>query len=310
MKPHRSRVTVPAVGGWEAREKTLPAPTGGSRVAPWLTGDCEKRYEGRDARKPWDYPVTAVIPHLETPDLLPAVIGLLRAQTAAPYILVIDTGSGAETCRYLETEIRAADVEVHYVRGHGYRHPSEPVALAQDLAMVRCLTPHLYCTHADVFLRRREFVAELLALCTPERPVVGYEMSPRDGSDGKVGWLTDDARGMAGHTATMLHVPTLRRLGITWTMERAYTEFGVGRSRPGWPDTEATLGYGLRQAGLEPLLIGHETNHERYDDDNLTHCRSYPCSQLYGQPYHQEARRWIEAALAEAAERLQGWGAG
>jgi len=69
------------------------------------------------------------------------------------------------------------------------------------------------------------------------------------------------------------------------------------------------FGYCLRAAGIEPLLIGKETNFERYDDANLTHCRSYSGSKLHAGEYHEGARAWVVAALDEARARLREWGA-
>src|SRR5439155_11220887 len=98
-----------------------------------------------------DYRITAVIPHLETPEPLRACVELLRLQTERPYILVIDTGSSESVKAGLEA-MRAEDLEVHTVSAHGYLHSSEAVGVAQDLAFALCRSEYLFCTHSDCFL--------------------------------------------------------------------------------------------------------------------------------------------------------------
>ena len=80
-----------------------------SLVAPFGTRDCRQPWQGRCFKKPWDYRITAAIPHLDTIEPLRTVIDLLRRQTIRPYILVIDTGSDDTTCHQLE-HLRAEDV--------------------------------------------------------------------------------------------------------------------------------------------------------------------------------------------------------
>jgi hypothetical protein len=271
-------------------------------VAPAGTRDARLAWEGRAAQKPWHYAVTAVVPHLDTLEPLTACLDLLRLQTERPYLLVIDTGSPPALLPKVEA-LRAEDCEAHYVRAHGYLHSSEPVSVAQDLAFALCRSEYLYCTHADVFLNRRDYLARLLSLCSADCPAVGYEMSPRS-------WATQDWRGMVSHTATMLHMPTMRRLGVTWNMRVAYELAGwVGRAANGWPDTETGMNLILRRAGVRPLLLGPEHNYALYRDENLTHVRSYPGTRVYSpqDPYHARAARWMETALAEARARAREW---
>lgn len=273
-------------------------------IAPFMTGTdgsnvIPDRWKGRNQIKPWQRKVTATFAHLETPELVPHVVGLLRLQTARPHIIVVDTGSTKATCDKLE-ENRAEDVEIHYIRSHGYRNSSAPVAVACDLAQALMLTEYTFWTHCDVFLRKRTYIEERIAQCSPKTPVVGYEMSPRD-------WLTDQWRGMVSHTASVSHVPTFNRLGITWSFERAHTQFGIARSGMSWPDTETGMNLQLRALGIPPVLIGKETNYERHVDDNLDHCRSFPGSLLYSDTHYRKARKWIDQAIVEAQERIREW---
>jgi hypothetical protein len=254
-----------------------------------------------DRRKPWDYQVTLAVPHRETPETLPVLLELYRLQTVRPYVLIIDAGSPWRVARELE-KLRGPGVEVHYVRAHAYRHPSAAVTTALDLAHALCRTPYLLHTHTDVFPRRRDLVEWLLTLCRADQPVVGYEMSPRPGVQG---W-----RNVVSHTCTLLHMPTIRRIGATWSFER-YWEATAGRVRqaPGYPDTEQPFDRCLRRAGVFPYLIGHDANRERYADENIDHVRSLTGLRrnFRGTPVHLAAERCLASALREARERIAAW---
>src|SRR5436305_1756575 len=78
-------------------------------------------------RPPWDYQVTLAVPHLDTPETLPALLDLWALQTVRPYVLLIDTGSPRPVRRGLE---RLRGIEVHLLRPHGFRHPSAAVGVA------------------------------------------------------------------------------------------------------------------------------------------------------------------------------------
>lgn len=288
---------------------------GGARrevVAPWLTGSddprqrmTERRWEGVVEPKPWQRRVTATLAHLETPELVPVVVDLLRLQTEDPHVIVIDTGSSEATCRELEA-MRTPEVEIHYIRSHAYRHPSGPVSAACDLAMSLTTSPYLFMTHVDCFLRRRDFLERLADDCSPTNPVIGYRMSDRSFLG------TRDWKWMVSHTATMLHMPTIRSAGAVWAIEAAHDAYGQPRSpKPGgWPDTETAFNLALRRAEITPSFIGDETNYERHLDAEVDHCRSYPGSKLYSDPYHRKAAAWIEVALGEARARADAWRAG
>jgi hypothetical protein len=269
-------------------------------VAPLSCCERERPWEGAAARKPWDHQVTAAIPHLETPETLPVLLELLALQTVRPYVLLIDTGSSAATVRRLEA-LRRPDVEVHYLRGHGYRHSSAPVTTAMDVAFALCRTAHLFATHSDVFPRRRDLLEWLLGLCRDDQPVVGYEMSPRPETQG---W-----RNVVSHTCTMLHMPTMRRIGATWSFERYWESGEAPPQQHGFPDTEQPLNRCLRRAGIYPHLIGHDANHARYVDRNIDHVRSLSGLNLYDADGEAHRRcRWnLDRALEEARARLNAW---
>jgi hypothetical protein len=278
-------------------------PSSFDHVAPLGTSDVTPSYYGRARVKPWDYALTAAIPHLGTIEPLKMAIELLRAQTARPFIMVVDTGSEPSECAQLE-RLRAEDIEIHYVRAHAYRSPSEPVTVALDLVHTLCRTEHVFHTHADCFLRRQDFLESVMRVTNCNTPVVGYRLSPRD-------WATDEWKWMVGHTATMCYLPTLHRIGATWSFQRIKHQWGYPwQITGGWPDTETGFNHCLRAAGIVPVFIGHDRNHERQVDDNIDHCRSYPCSKVYDDGYHSNARGWMEAALREGRARLVEWRTG
>jgi len=251
-------------------------------------------------RRPWDYAVAAALPHYETPETLPVLLDLLRLQTVPPYVLLIDTGSCGQTVRELE-RLRAEDCEVHYLRARAYRHPSASVTTALDLAMALCRSEYLFLTHTDVFPARRDLLEWLLALCRPDQPVVGYEMSPRPGTNG---W-----RNVVSHTCTMLHMPTLRRAGVSWSFER-YWESGAAEPQgEGYPDTEQPFDRCIREAGIFPYLIGHDTNRERLTDANIDHARSWTGLKRHFHGTTEAARGYAQLhwALTAAKERAARW---
>lgn len=286
-------VTTRACGVATASSPTLPLPLPSLGIAPLDGG-----HLGTRERKPWETRITAAIPHLETIEPLKVCLDVLRWQTARPFIMVIDTGSTPQTRDQLE-QLRADDVEIHYLQAHAWRHASEPVAAALDVAQALCRTEFLFHTHADCFLRRRDFLAEMIARCNSKEPVIGYRMSPRD-------WATTEWRWMVGHTATVLHMPTIHTIGATWSMQRMHEQFGypwTGKCG-GWPDTETGFNCVLREHHVAPVFIGHDRNYERQVDSNIDHVRSYAGSKLYSAKYHAEASKWMKTAIAEAKARI------
>lgn len=271
-----------------------------SLVAPLGTADVDK-VTGRIKKKPWEYAVTAAIPHLDTLEALQACIAVLRAQTERPYIMVIDTGSPCCVREQLE-KMRAEDLEIHYISAHAWRHSSEPVTAALDLAQTLCRSKLLFHTHADCFLRRPDFIASLARVCNANTPVIGYRMSPRD-------WVTKEWQWMVGHTATMLYMPSIHRVGATWCYQRIHYGYGYPwRLDSGWPDTETAFNHALRDGGILPVFIGYDRNGERQIDDNIDHVRSYPGTKIYGASGRKkETQGWMESAIRDAMGRAKLW---
>lgn len=257
------------------------------------------RHYGEEDVNAWEKKVTVAVPHLNTIEPLKILVELMRLQTVKPYIMVVDTGSSPEVCDQLEL-MRAADLEIHYIRGHSYRHRSEPIAAAMDLAQSLCRTDYLFHTHADCFPRRRDLLEYLSNSCNTGFPVVGYRMSPRD-------WIKGSAwKDCVGHVACMLYMPQIHRRGLTWSMQRAYA-LGYGHGSSGWPDTETAFGYAMKKADITPLWVGFERNYERQVDDNIDHCRSFTGSKMHSPEYYEKAKRWMAEATREAMERIKEW---
>jgi hypothetical protein len=277
--------------------------------------------------KPWDYPIAVAIPHLNTPEPLRVIVELYRRQTIRPFLLITDTGSPPDVREQLES-MRAEDLEVFSVAANGYRHPSEPVTLANDLMQSRCQSERLIFTHADVFPERRDLVEMLIQRCTEQAPIVGYKMTARDADSLKAdadaaGIQFDDdvyqrARahcrpgdtdGMVGHSLLCCWMDTIDRIGATWSMRRAVRIFGLPWfGSLGWPDTECTFNFCLKQAGIEPDFLGDERNFLPTRDINIFHVRNTTGSKVYGFRAAESAiQGWLEEAMARARRHLQEW---
>jgi len=284
-----------------AREAILKRDESASAaVAPLACLGRPRPWEGTAERKPWEHQVTVAIPHLETPETLPVLLELLALQTVRPYVLLIDTGSSPAVVRTLES-LRRPEVEIHYIRAHAYAHSSAPVATSMDLAFALCRTPYMLCTHSDVFPRRRDLIEWLLGITNAGQPVVGYEMSPRPDTNA---W-----RNVVSHTCSMLHMPTMRRIGATWSFERYWESGDAAPQGHGFPDTEQPFDRCIRRAGVFPYLIGHDENHVRYVDDHIDHVRSLSGLNLYnaGGEMHRTCQNNLAQALREAKVRVAAW---
>lgn len=279
--------------------------TADNLIAPARLTPRRQPWRGCAEREPREYRVQVVIPHLDTPEPLELAVEMWRAQTVRPMICIVDTGSLSQ---HLERvlSLEADDVEVHLIRGRGWQHPSQPVAVAQDVALAVCQSEFQFCTHSDVFPMRRDVLQSWHMFCGKQTPVVGYEISPRDHC--QPGWLQQNWRGLVGHTATMLHVPTIKRHGITWDYERTFAAHDtLNRSNASDFDTEVGFGLHLRAAGIEPVIVGHDVNYRRQADQWVDHVRSHASSKVFAPDQHDRATDDMHAAMAAARERLEAW---
>lgn len=298
---HDKSSTVHSTVPVSVRPVMQPAASGVVTVAP--VPGIKNGWEGTASRKPWEYRVQVVIAHWNTPDVIELGVRLWRAQTVRPLICIVDTGSSRANLDRLYA-LEAEDVEVHSLRARGHRHSSGPVAAALDLAAGLCQQQYQFHTHTDVYPRRQDLLEWLIAQCDAATPVVGYEMSPRDFVNPIIAGMW---RGMVGHTATMLHWPTIDRHDIRWHMEASYSRFDVPREPMNNTDTETAFNLRLQALGITPKFVGHDTNFERYQDENIDHFRSHAGSLLYAEEYHQQASEWARLAMKDASERLDEW---
>lgn len=276
-------------------------------IAPLRNTSIDKLpWEGNCLKKPWEYKITAAIPVLDTYESLKICIEILKLQTIKPFIIIVDTGSTEDNLKKI-TDLRDEDVEVHSIRTNGVLHPSDFPVFAMELAQSLCRTEYLFATHADVFLKKKDFLNFLLNLCGPQEqnkyPVVGYEITPRKHND----W-----EGMISHTASMYHIKTLDEIGFGWNMRRLASMYNMKNHKPNpmmpsWPDTEILGNVILRQNKIPVKIIGKEVNFQRNVDENIDHCRSITSGLLYSKEYYKKAKEWCNIAQKEALNRINLW---
>lgn len=225
--------------------------------------------------------VTVNLPHQRTPELCAAVVPLWQRQTVTPIIDLIDCES---------------------LPHRNWRHPSERVAVACELTQLTAGTEFVLFSHVDVFPRRRDLIAWLRSQCSADRPVVGYEISPRTMHPGR---MATEWRGMVGHTLTMIHLPTIRAACVTWAYDSAFFHFGW-TAADHW-DTEVTFNLCLRDAGITPHLVGHDENYKHKVDEWHGHARSYPSAVLSGAKHRDVAAKWVRDEIAQARQRVAEW---
>lgn len=271
-------------------------------IVPSQTLDCRPPCRGRLNKKPWQYDITVAIPHIGLTDTLERVIKLLCLQSnVSCYFLIVDTGSIPWEIQQIE-KLRSDNVEIHYIKSHGFQHSSECVGAAMDLAFTLCRTPYMYCTHSDCFVMRRDWLSHLKSQCGPQNPVIGYQMSDRS-------FATKDWEWMVSHTSTMLYMPIMLSNGITWSFQRHRT-FELQLDTDSWPDTETTFNWSLKQCGIKPELLGPELNWKRQTDCNIDHVRSFTIHKIYNavpRGYREKIDGLMEQALRDADERIEAW---
>jgi hypothetical protein len=285
---------------------------GGADSEPW---------RGVIPKKPWEYRVTAVLPHLDTPELLHLAVEGLRRQSVPCYIMVIDGGSlDRHWAEVDQLGLSAADVEAHRLDFKSMPWMNWSIAVAMDLAFAACRSEYLLSMHTDVFLRSPHALAQLLMRCDARTPAVGWRMSSRamDPTSGRR-WRT-----VLGHALTLYHMPTMRRARATWSMAYAGVVLGLAADHPRtpWPDVEAGLALSLEAAGIgfrtrrhpapgpgEPpsvLALGVERNGPHRLGSLATHHRSGTLRGLFGTG-DEAHRAGLAAEVAAARERYARW---
>ncbi|HUY89099.1 MAG TPA: glycosyltransferase family A protein [Pirellulales bacterium] len=258
--------------GWEDRAEPRPGPAPSARdalVSPppveLAQIDVQKPWQGTIAKKPWHYRATAVIPHRNTPEHLELCLQFLAQQSEPPYVMIIDTGSDDESLARVHA-LRSESVEVHQIACHATEEYADTVCYAMDLAMSACRTEYLWCLHSDCFIINRNLLAELLARSEGgQRPAIGYESSSAN--------KHAVCRGMVSHACTLLHMPAMRRLDVTWS-RAGLAERAQAAAQTVIFDPEMSLNYRLRERGIEPLILGPEGTQGVERDANRVHLRS------------------------------------
>lgn len=228
--------------------------------------------------------VTLVIPHRSTPDWLAVSHGLWRSLYPNLPILIVDNSPDSDEAAAFVRKMRAEFLtEVAWMAPKwGRVSPHEEVSTAMDYAFSRCETPLLLGVHSDMFPLRGDLIPMMAAKCTPEAPIVGWEMSRRPPN----GPMPDMAVGVAGHVCTMYHIATMRRISAAWGIKRYVELSGDRRAHHGWPDVESGVSLAMQRAGLKPLLLGKETNGENQQTEWWLHCRSATIERARGKRRH------------------------
>lgn len=283
-------------------DSSAPKPV--TDALPYRGVDLPKSWQGPAKVKPWDRSVTVAIPFLDVSELLDTFVECWQLQSIPVNLVIIDTGSSPRHMGYLdELERVQPEIEIHRLRFKSVKHPSDPVAIAMDLAFSLCTTKYLFATHADCFPARRDLIEWMIQLREREDcPVVGYQITDR-GPIRTDGWV--------GHTATLFDMEAADRLNLCWSQRRycnltGMDHFGNNRTS-GYPDTEFLINEQLDRAGVARHIIGKEENFVTTDDENIIHVRSYGSSKLYSPQHFERATPDMADALRRTHERIREW---
>lgn len=268
--------------------------------------DNKKSYDwqGDFEIKPWHKKVSIAIPFRETPELVDTFMESWLLQTVSANIIIIDTGSSELSLKKLrEWEKREDCVELHELRFKAVKHPSDPVAIAMDLAFSLCTTKYLFATHADCFPLRNDLIEWMISkMESGGSPVIGYQITDREGIK------TD---GWVGHTATMFDINQADILNLGWSQRRlcnltGMDHFGNNRCN-GYPDTEFLINEQLDRHGIQREIIGKEINFKTTKDENILHVRSYASSKMYSPSHHSKAKDDMILAIEEVSKKIELW---
>lgn len=212
---------------------------------------------------------TIIIPTASDSPTLMSVVDSHHRQTEPHATIIVDTTPGETEPNYwIEDTPLAKRPRFMAIRPLDNQPICSVITEAIDAAIAIATTKWIFLTHDDVWLKRENFLTELVALATTEHvPVVGYEMSPRD-------HVTEEWKGMVSHTATLLHRETINRLQLRWNFTDALNATPEAERNKGWPDTETNFGRNLKIWSITPRWIGHETNEQHFEDHNIVHRRS------------------------------------
>jgi hypothetical protein len=268
----------------EQRDSKLTAPNRDLSVP--------KVWEGPTHTKPWNYPVTVGIPHLGSNlRVLQLAIETWRKQTRKPFIQVVDTGSPIAMLNDL-LNLESDDLEISVNRSRGFRGKWEGVALAYQQLFNSCRTPYLLLTHNDLIPISQTVLDEMMSLCTPRQPVVGYSKPQKEGT--------------LGLHLTMLHIQTLDRVWLTW-QHRWYRHNMALTDKPEGYSLEESFNKTLSLSGIKPLILGSGTTFRRQITPHFDHIGGLSNTLIYDRPHASEIGQIAEEVTTAAEERLRKW---
>jgi hypothetical protein len=268
-----------------------------------------KKWIPYNKTKPWvpenkqKYECTVVIPSLGCVDLLKVSLDLWKKQDIKCLIQIIDTGSTEEDRKEIE-KLREPGVEVHFLSFEYMIHSSEAVSVAMDFAFQSCRTEYLINTHNDCFIKKQSTAKDLISLCSPHEPVVGFQISSRI----YPGWDK-----LLGHTLCIYHMPTMLRIGALWNMRLYAQKIGIGENykpneyRSSLPDTENGISLFFRENGITPLFIGTEENRCINSNEWFDHIRSASSKEMLKIDFNEDQVIIIKNLIKEAEERSESW---
>lgn len=251
----RIRLAAAAAAGVEPKTNDLDREELAGRVA-W--GNRRESHEGLLTRKPWEYPVCAVIPTCGSPELTALAVGLLARQTVPIYSLVIDTGSGGLELERLQS-LRCNAVEVHQMAAHGWRHSAEAVGAAMAMGQSICRSEYLLALHSDAFLTSRDAIYGLLQSLGGHL-ASGYQSGPLPGRGFAERFLS--------HSTTIAKHADLLRYRVPW--DRPACQATYGDSIGDEYDPEFGLNLAMNVANCQAVrYLGQETREPQQDERRI-----------------------------------------
>jgi hypothetical protein len=250
---------------------------------------------------PDEGPLTVVLIHKNTPDDLALAVSLYRLQTLQVFISIIDIGSEHAVVRTIE-DLRSSDLEIHYLRGHHWEHPADPVAVAMDLAFARNARPYMFVARADAFPRRLSMLKELFTRVNETTPVLGARFTSKQPS-------FDDREWMVSYNGLMLYLPPLRAGKVMWRLQdaRIVGDKPLTRDEDG-PEAENHFNYDLALAGISPIFATVEPDEGRSPAGHYLDFVRIPgaCSGPRAMPpLDKGAQEMIDQQLAEVRSEAQ-----
>lgn len=200
-------------------------------------------------------------------------------------------------------QMRADDLEIHYLRFNAVKHISDFPAAACDLAFSIARSNVVITMHTDVFLRKRTSIEELLRGLELS-PAVGFQMTPR---------CRPEWKETVAHTFAAFYMPTMDAIGAGWALRRACqlswndATHAVKGTWGDMLDTETCLSMVLRDNGIKPYFIGEEHNFQQTIHPLCRHVRTLTGARIYCHREAKAAELRLKEAMTEARQNLKDW---